>query len=65
MLAHDIIKITYVREGYLKNFPHHLISDEEMCVAFIQKVGDPDTSKFTTWEHMKLQLDNKCKTKFQ
>ena len=58
MLAHDIIKITYVREGYLKNFPHHLISDEEMCVAFIQKVGDPDTSKFTTWEHMKLQLDN-------
>lgn len=58
MLAHDIIKITYVREGYLKNFPHHLISDEEMCTAFIQKVGDPDTSKFTTWEHMKLQLDN-------
>lgn len=58
MLAHDIIKIKYVREGYLKNFPHHLISDEEMCVAFIQKVGDPDTSKFTTWEHMKLQLDN-------
>lgn len=58
MLAHDIIKIKYVREGYLKNFPHHLISDEEMCTAFIQKVGDLDTSKFTTWEHMKLQLDN-------
>ena len=37
MLIHDIIKIKYVRLGYiLKNYPYHLISDEEMFNAFIQ-----------------------------
>ena len=33
--VHEIIKITYVREGYLPNYPYHLISDEEMINAFI------------------------------
>lgn len=36
-LTHDIIKIKYVREGYLPNWPHHLISDEEMCDAFLSR----------------------------
>lgn len=40
-LLHDVIKILYVREGYLPNYPHHLISDSEMCVAFM---------KFDTWD---------------
>lgn len=36
MLIHDIIKIKYVNLGYLKkNYPYHLISDEEMFNAFI------------------------------
>lgn len=36
MLVHDIIKIKYVKLGYLKkNYPYHLISDEEMFNAFI------------------------------
>ena len=36
MLAHDIIKIKYVKLGYIKkNYPYHLISDEEMFNAFI------------------------------
>lgn len=36
MLVHDIIKIKYVNLGYIKkNFPYHLISDEEMFNAFI------------------------------
>lgn len=36
MLIHDIIKIKYVKLGYiLKNYPYHLISDEEMFNAFI------------------------------
>ena len=35
MFIHDIIKIKYNREGYLPDFPYHLISDEEMCDAFI------------------------------
>lgn len=34
-LVHDLIKIKYVREGYLPNYPYHLISDSEMCDAFI------------------------------
>lgn len=35
-LAHDIIKIKYVNLGYIKkNYPPHLISDEEMFNAFI------------------------------
>lgn len=32
---HDIIKIRYIREGYLPNIPPHLISDEEMIDAFM------------------------------
>ena len=36
MLVHDIIKIKYVQFGYIiKNYPYHLISDEEMFNAFI------------------------------
>lgn len=34
---HDIIKIKYVREGWLPNWPYHLISDQEMCDAFLTK----------------------------
>ena len=33
--VHDVIKIKYAREGYLPDLPYHLISDEEMCDAFI------------------------------
>ena len=36
MLIHDILKIKYVDLGYIKkNYPYHLISDEEMFNAFI------------------------------
>lgn len=35
MLINDIIKIKYSNEGYLPNYPPHLISDEEMCNAFL------------------------------
>src|SRR5574343_441788 len=35
MFIHDIIKMEYVRQGYLPNFPYHLISDQEMFDAFI------------------------------
>ena len=33
--VHDVIKIKMVREGYLPNYPPHLISDDEMCDAFL------------------------------
>lgn len=40
-LIHDIIKIDYVRKGYIqKNYPPHLISDEEMIYAFLPPVED-------------------------
>ena len=43
-LIHDIIKIKYVSLGYIKkNYPYHLISDEEMFNAFID-VGTGFTS---------------------
>lgn len=35
MFIHDIIKIKYTREGFLPDYPYHLISDEEMCNAFL------------------------------
>jgi len=37
MMIHDILKIKYVRLGYIpKNYPYHLISDKEMFNAFIK-----------------------------
>ena len=35
MLVHDIIKIRLSEEGFLPDFPYHLISDEEMVDAFM------------------------------
>lgn len=33
---HDVIKIQYTREGYLPDWPYHLVSEDEMCDAFIR-----------------------------
>lgn len=35
MFIHDTIKIEYIKQGYLPDYPYHLISDEEMFNAFI------------------------------
>ena len=35
-LIKDTIKIYYVEEGYLPDYPYHLISDKEMCDAFLK-----------------------------
>ena len=46
MFIHDILKIQYVRLGYAKkNYPYHLISDEEMFNTFID-LGTGFTSNF-------------------
>lgn len=42
LFTHNIIKIKFVREGYLPNYPYHMISDEEMCDAFLPYDYDPD-----------------------
>ena len=40
-LMHNLIKLKFIKEGYLPNYPYHLISDSEMCDAFLSD----DTSK--------------------
>lgn len=35
MLANDLVKIKYSEEGYLPDYPYHLISNEEMLKAFV------------------------------
>lgn len=40
LLVHNIIKILYVREGYLPNYPYHMISDREMLEAFLRVDDD-------------------------
>lgn len=37
MFIHDIIKIKYSKEGYLPDYPYHLISDGEMFAAFLNE----------------------------
>lgn len=40
MFIDDVVKINLVREGYLPNYPPHLISKEEMCDAFLSDNND-------------------------
>lgn len=42
MFIHDIIKINYINEGYLPNYPYHLTTDKEMIEAFLK----PDEGYF-------------------
>lgn len=42
MFADDIVKIKLSQEGYLPNYPYHLISNEEMCEAFLPYKYDKD-----------------------
>lgn len=44
---HDVIKIQYTRQGYLPDYPYHMISDEEMCDAFI-RLPESDSSYITS-----------------
>lgn len=61
---HDIIKILYVREGYLPNYPYHLISDGEMAYAFLRYEGPSAQSSnisvqhtgYSSWEDLKDEL---------
>lgn len=57
-LTHDIIKMKYVEEGYLPNYPFHMISDSEMCDAFIQATA-------TTEGDIKYRLDGQATSYFR
>ncbi len=50
MFVHDLIKMKLVKRGYLPNYPYHLISDEEMCDAFLKY--NPDNSD-SDWDEFK------------
>lgn len=39
MFIHDLIKMNYVNEGYLPNYPYHMTSDKEMFNAFFAEGG--------------------------
>lgn len=39
MYIHDIIKIRYSDDGYLIDYPYHMISDKEMLSAFYDNEG--------------------------
>lgn len=43
---HDLIKINFVTEGYLPNYPYHLLSDAEMCDAFLRYSIENNTVKW-------------------
>jgi len=42
MFMNDLVKIKLSRLGYLPNYPPHLISDAEMCDAFLPYLYDAD-----------------------
>lgn len=47
IFTHDLIKIKFINEGYLPNYPYYLISIPEMCDAFLPSVDD-DTCFFAS-----------------
>lgn len=40
MFTHDLIKMKLVNEGYLPDYPYHLVTDKEMCYGFIHSNGE-------------------------
>lgn len=60
-MIHDLIKMKYVREGYLSNYPYHMISDKEMFDAFIDyTIGENSrsNSKIRYFNHNYPCLDS-------
>jgi hypothetical protein len=42
---YDLVKIKYIREGYLPDLPYHLVSNNEMYEAFLSYDTETDTYK--------------------
>lgn len=55
MMIHDLIKIKYVSEGYMQDWPYHLLSDEEMFNAFLN-IDETETDFFH--DYYPLQSDS-------
>ena len=59
MMIHDILKIKYVKLGYIcKNYPYHMISDTEMFNAFMD-LGDDAFNEKTTIINPKVRFFDK------
>lgn len=39
MFSYDVAKIRMINDGYLMNYPYHMISNIEMCDAFLKADG--------------------------
>lgn len=48
-MIHTIIKINLSREGYLPNLPPHLISDTEMCDAFLPRLDGNESDNIISY----------------
>lgn len=67
MLVHDLIKIKLTKAGYLMNYPYHMISDKEMCDAFMKdgkgyfydtySIHIIDPSLHEAYETLKLSIE--------
>lgn len=60
-MIHDIIKIRFSELGYLPNIPYHLISDDEMCDAFILR--DPQDKPCYFYDYYPC-VDDSLKSKY-
>ena len=52
----DIVKIKMVATGYLKNYPPHLISDDEMCEAFLNTTYPVSTDGQTSFSKYHIPM---------
>lgn len=57
MFIHDLVKINLSRLGYLPDYPPHLISDEEMCDAFLPYVYDSTNPKSGYDDFMNAEIN--------
>lgn len=56
----DIVKIKMVKEGYLPDYPPHMISDTEMCEAFLPMdypITDSEWDRFMGDENLSMFKD--------
>ena len=56
----DIVKIKMIKEGYLPNYPPHMISDNEMCEAFLPMdypITDSEWDRFMGDDNLSMFKD--------
>ena len=67
-ILHDTLKIRYVQEGYLPDYPYHLVSEEEMIDAFVFNKSNyfadnyplPCSELETEYNELKSHIQHHC-----